>query len=318
MRVDRRALSQAVVLGLCFVVAGCGFEETLEEFAGESGRQSATIPIRDGGDALTVGSFNIQVFGTKKADNPEVMDILASVVRQFDVIAIQEIRAKDQNLIPEFVELVNAEGLHYDAVVGPRLGRTNSKEQYAFIFDAARIEVVADSIATAPDPGDRLHREPLVTTFRVRGPPIEQAFQFTLVNIHTDPDETKTELDALADVFEAVRVQHAFDDDVILLGDLNVDYKHLGRLGQRPGILATIVEETTNTRGTKSYDNIVFDRHATSEFSGQAGVLSLQSQFSLSTEKALKVSDHLPIWAVFSIYEERQVVAGEVGEEVRR
>ena len=62
-----------------------------------------------------------------------------------------------------------------------------------------------NSIYTVADPQDLLHREPLVATFRVRGVPSHEAFQFKLVNIHTDPDETKTELDALGDVFVVLR-----------------------------------------------------------------------------------------------------------------
>ncbi len=41
--------------------------------------------------------------------------------------------------------------------------------------------------------------------------------------VHTDPDETDTELDALDDVFAAVQRSGNGEDDVILLGDLNVD-----------------------------------------------------------------------------------------------
>ena len=89
--------------------------------------------------------------------------------------------------------------------IGPRLGRSNSKEQYAFIYDTATIEVNRRSIYTVNDPDDLLHREPLVAMFRVRGPPAEQAFTFVLVDIHTDPDETDTELNALAQVYQAVR-----------------------------------------------------------------------------------------------------------------
>jgi nicotinamidase-related amidase len=74
-----------------------------------------------------------------------------------------------------------------------------------------------------------------VAHFRVRGISPEQAFTFTLADIHTDPDESDTELDALADVFVAVR-QAGTEDDVILLGDLNVDEYHFGRLGQLPDI----------------------------------------------------------------------------------
>ena len=109
--------------------------------------------------------------------------------------------APRQDILPQFVEAINATGRHYDYVIGPRLGRTASKEQYAFIFDTASIEVDRNALYTVADPDDLLHREPLVGWFRVRGPPPDQAFTFSLVDIHTDPDETKQELDALGDVF---------------------------------------------------------------------------------------------------------------------
>ena len=61
-------------------------------------------------DTIKVASFNIQVFGTSKLKKLEVMDILAKVVRRFDVMAMQEVRSKDQTVLPQFVELINAEG----------------------------------------------------------------------------------------------------------------------------------------------------------------------------------------------------------------
>ena len=54
------------------------------------------------------------------------MEKLAIIVRQFDVVAIQEIRTKDNGHLPRFVDLINATGRHYDYVIGPRLGRTVS------------------------------------------------------------------------------------------------------------------------------------------------------------------------------------------------
>ena len=187
-------------------------------------------------------------------------------------------------------------------MIGPRLGRTSSKEQYAFVYDTNRIEVDQASVYTVSDPHDLLHREPLVTHFRVRGAPPERAFTFTLANIHTDPDETDTELDALADVFVAVQ-QAGYEDDVILLGDLNVDEYHFGRLGHLPGIAHAISGMTTNTRRNKMYDNLVFDGRATGEFTGRSGVLDLMVEFGLSEELALEVSDHFPVWAEFSVFE---------------
>jgi len=254
------------------------------------------------GGTIRVASFNIQVFGEKKLAKPRVQNLLAEIVRHFDIVAIQEIRSK-QEIMPRFMDAVNATGRHYDFVVGPRLGRSTSKEQYAFVYDTASIEIDRNALYTVADPDDLLHREPLVGWFRVRGPPPDQAFTFSLVDIHTDPDETKQELDALADVFRAVRDDGRGEDDVILLGDLNVDDHHLGRLGQLSQIHWAISGVATNTRGNKLYDNIIFSDVATSEYMGRWGVFDMVREFNLTIDEALEISDHMPVWAEFSLYE---------------
>jgi endonuclease/exonuclease/phosphatase family metal-dependent hydrolase len=260
-------------------------------------------PVRREGESIKVASFNIQVFGQSKLNKPVVMDYLARIARHFDVIAIQEVRSKDQDVLPRFVDKINETGRSYDYVIGPRLGRTDSKEQYAFIFDMASVEVDRTELYTIQDSDDLLHREPLVGWFRVRGPPVEQAFTFTLVNIHTDPDETDQELDVLDDVMLAVRNDGRQEDDVILLGDLNVDDRHLGDLGRLSGIAWAISGMPTNVRGTQLYDNIIFHSAASSEFTGRAGVFDFMREYNLTMDEALEISDHLPVWAEFSVYE---------------
>jgi endonuclease/exonuclease/phosphatase family metal-dependent hydrolase len=254
-------------------------------------------------DAITIASFNIQVFGESKVAKPQVVDVLARVVRGCDIVAIQEVRAKSDHVIPQFLEAVNADGSRYQFVIGPRLGRTASKEQYVFMYDTNRIEIDPSSVGTAPNPGDKLHRPPMFARFRVRTNPPESGFSFWLVDIHTDPDEVPQEVDALADVFVAMRTARPDEDDVILLGDLNAGPPQFGRLGQIPGIGWAVSGVTTNTRRTKTYDNIIFDRNATSEYTGRWGVLDLQNTFGLSLDKALEVSDHNPVWACFRPFE---------------
>src|SRR3990170_4356061 len=121
---------------------------------------------------------------------------------------------------------------------------------YAFIYDTTAIEVNRQAIYTVNDPQDLLHRAPLVALFRVRGPASDQAFTFVLVNVHTDPDEVDEEVDTLADVYHAVRQSSGGEDDVIILGDLNVDDRHLGRLGQIPSVRPIVRGVFTNTRQT--------------------------------------------------------------------
>jgi deoxyribonuclease-1-like protein len=255
------------------------------------------------GDPIRIASFNIQIFGASKIGKPEVMDILTKVVRRFDIVAIQEIRDKNDLVMPAFVRMINADRSQYAHVIGPRLGRSVSTEQYAFVYDQRRIEVDHRSVLTLSDPADHLHREPLIARFRVRSAEPSRAFSFWLMNIHTDPDEASAEVDALADGFISVQQQGWGEDDVIILGDLNLDERHLGHLGRLPGMRPAIVDMPTNTRGNRTYDNLLFDSRATTEFTGQAGVINLMQEYGLTQKQALEVSDHLPIWATFSPYE---------------
>lgn len=316
----RRSQFLAVFVLFVSVFVGCDAEQakqalqTLAEQADETQAQQSPSPQSPapvspaqppqptiGRDRpVRIATFNIQVFGTSKLRKLEVMDVLASVVRRFDVVAVQEVRSKDQTVVPQFVDLINSQGARYHYVLGPRLGRTSSKEQYVFIYDTTRIAVDPNTVYTVNDASDYLHREPLVAHFQVHAPSGSVPFSFKLVNIHTDPDDTDIELDALDDVFTAVQRDGSGEDDVILLGDLNVDEYHLGHLGQLPGIAYVVTGTPTNTRRNHAYDNIVFHRGATTEYVGRWGVLDLEAEYGLTRDQALKISDHLPVWAEFS------------------
>jgi deoxyribonuclease-1-like protein len=267
---------------------------------------SQAVSPQMGGPTIRIASYNIQVFGNEKVDQkPYIAAELARVIRNFHIVAIQEIRSKDDYLLDRFLhDYVNAgSDRRYDYVIGPRLGRSSSKEQYAFIYDTTAVEVNKQSIYTVNDPQDLLHREPLVALFRAKGPSPYEAFTFVLVDIHTDPDETKEELDALADVYRAVRQASNGEDDIIILGDLNVDDHHLGRLGQIPGIRPVLSGVYSNTKQNALYDNIILHQPSTAEFTGRCGVYDVQRMNNLTQEQALQVSDHFPIWAEFSVYE---------------
>ena len=257
------------------------------------------VPAARPADAILIASFNIQVFGESKLSKPQVVEVLARVVRHFDIVAIQEVRAKSDGVVPSFVQAVNAAGGRYHYVIGPREGRTVSKEQYAFVYDTDRIEVDPSSVGVVPNPQNSLHRPPLHARFRTRITPAEMAFTFWLVDIHTDPDEVPQELEALVGVFQGMQAARPDEDDVILLGDLNAGPPEFRAFQRIPGVTWAVAGATTNTRRTKTYDNLVFTRPATGEYLGGWGVLDLQATFGLPLEHALEVSDHNPVWAAF-------------------
>ncbi|HMC11864.1 MAG TPA: endonuclease/exonuclease/phosphatase family protein [Pirellulaceae bacterium] len=269
------------------------------------GPNATQAPPARGNDTIRIATFNIQVFGESKLNDPEAMQTIVAILKNFDLIAIQEVRSITQDILPHLMALLNADGHHYDYAIGPRLGRSNSKEQYAFVFDTQTIEIDRYQLYTVDDPDDLLHREPLVGWFRARGPAPEQAFTFSLVTIHTDPDETNQELDVLDDVFFKVRDDtRRSEDDVIMLGDFNAKATNLRQLGQIKGLAKVVGGETpTNTLHNAQYDNILFQETATTEFNGRGGVFDFLRQYNLTLEQAKRVSDHLPIWAEFSVFE---------------
>lgn len=289
----------------------------------------AVDPVR--APTIKIASFNIQVFGDSKASKSYVMDAIARVVRQFDVVAIQEIRTQDDNFISKFLqEYVNRDGtVRYDARVSSRLGRTPSTERYAFIFNTATINVHPTLCSVFPDPDDRLHREPYVALFQTRVVAPHKPFTFTLINAHTDPDEIPEELDALYYVFRDVqraKIGGATEDDVILLGDLNTKVQaasryrsesgdrslrpsDLGLLARIPGISPLIRNQATMVSTNRLYDNMLLPSYTTVEFTGNHGVLDLRTDLGypdgiqLTEKQARKISDHQPIWAEFRAIE---------------
>ncbi len=60
---------------------------------------------------------------------PGIPEHLAEVIRQFDVVAIQEIRIEVVKSLPLLLEYVTSTGSKYDYIISPPLGRTASKEQ---------------------------------------------------------------------------------------------------------------------------------------------------------------------------------------------
>ncbi len=276
--------------------------------ASASPSPSQSVPT-DVGGTIRIASFNIQTFGNTKAGKPAVIRTLAAIVQQFDIVAIQEIRSKNEYLLPNFVKLINQPGTNgqpgrrYDYIIGPRLGYTKVKEQYAFIYDTHRIEIDQQSVYTVGDPDGLIHREPLVATFRARGVDPNEAFTFSLVNVHTDPDQVPEEMDAMAEVYRVVRRSSQGEDDIIMLGDFNTDDRRLYRLGKIPGIYPLVVGTWTNTRQNKQYDNLIIHRPSTTEYTGRSGVFDVVRHWNLTEQQALQISDHFPIWAEFSVYE---------------
>jgi len=256
--------------------------------------------------AIRMATFNLDGLDDNRLANPKVCESLVRILSRFDVVALQNIHSGNRGVLMRLKDQINATGRCFDFVTCPTLDRDSVEIYNAVLFDATTVEVDPKTVHSIDAPPGTFHVRPLMAEFRVRGPPPSEAFTFMLVNVLVDPRRGPQELDALADAYRAARDSGQGEDDIIMLGDLETDPEHLGRLGRVPGLVAAVSGIPTTTRGTRLADNILFDRTATVEYTGRSGVLDMVRELDLTPQEALDVSEHLPVWAEFSSYENGQ------------
>jgi endonuclease/exonuclease/phosphatase family metal-dependent hydrolase len=250
--------------------------------------------------SITVASFNIQIFGASKMAKPEVVTILTDIVSRYDVVAVQEVRSASEEPVLQFMSRLPET---YDYVLGPREGRSSSKEQYWVIYDKSKLTVLGSE--TWPDETDIFERNPLAVYFTTRG-----NFDFILINNHIQPSDAAKEINALPEV--AVYFRELWNEsDVLLMGDFNADGAYynevlLSDVFSPDDYISLITDDydTTVASGENTYDRFIISLSAREDFAGTVGVLRFEDTFDFTplsiAPKA--VSDHYPIWAEFFIH----------------
>ena len=276
-------------------------DETSSNSAAFSQLVNETSPVRKD-RTVRVASFNVQSLHPSKLHKSHVAEALVAIIRQYDIVALQEVQSPRDDLLPMLVDRLNQSGRKYDYLIGPRVGRSEPYQQFAIVFDAETVETDRYQLYTVDDPEDLLGFDPLVAWFRCKGVPQEKAFTFSLANLRIDPVNTDSELAILPNLLDAIRQDGRQEDDWILVGDFD------GNVAQKAVFDQTAVrfalrDIPTNVEGTQMLDGIYFPAQATSEFTGRSGTYDFLRKFNLSIERALEISDHMPVWAEFSIVE---------------
>ncbi len=258
-----------------------------------------TATASDG--TIKLAAFNLQVFGTTKADKPEVMEVFSKIIRNYDVIALEEIRDSTQTALPRLLDSVNSAGSpRYDYIVSDRLGRTTSKEQYAYVYNTQTMQPIG-SPYTYQDTNDLFQREPYISEFKTKN----GNFNFVLITIHTDPDTATQEINDLPKVVEDARSKYQGEGDFIIMGDLNADCNYFDENGQsslKSNEYYWVIDnsaDTTTKSTTCTYDRIVITTSAKTDFTGDYGVFRFDTAYNLNYESTVAVSDHYPVYASF-------------------
>ncbi|MCU0709748.1 MAG: endonuclease/exonuclease/phosphatase family protein [Pirellula sp.] len=252
--------------------------------------------------SIRIATLNLQGFGENKASKMAVLEILARVLRSFDVIALQDVQPDQGDVLPRLVDRINQSDRAYDYCIGPRVGKGLNSMHFAFVFDSERVDIDRYQLYTVDDPMDQLEYEPLVGWFRTKNVHEEEAFTFSLVNVRISPPYADREIALLPELIRTIVRDGRDEDDVLVAGDFacgNERMENLRRIGMRFALEGV----TTTVASDEMLDNILFPAKATDEYLGRSGTIDFLRQLNLTPEQAFQVSNHMPVWAEFSAVE---------------
>ncbi|PKK24485.1 deoxyribonuclease-1 [Columba livia] len=256
---------------------------------------------------LKISAFNIKTFGDSKMSNQTITDIIVSILLEYDITLVQEVRDADLTAVKKLMDQLNSMSRHpYSFLDSIPLGRNSYKEQYVFIYRSDMVSVLrsyyyddgCESCGT-----DTFSREPFIVEF---SSPTTQVEEFVMVPLHAEPSNAASEIDALYDVYIDV-VNKWATNNILFLGDFNAGCSYVAS-AQWPSIRLrslcacewlipdsadTTVADTTSC----AYDRIVACGTALRQDiePGSATVNNFQKTFHLQIKDALAVSDHFPV-----------------------
>lgn len=192
---------------------------------------------------IKIANWNLEDFGDAKASNTGLMNMYSSIIRDYDIIFIQEIRDPEQTAFPKLCALLP----DYDCKLSSLAGRTSVKEQYGVIYD--KNIKIKSFIDYNPNSQDRWERPPIQVTFDIDG------YKLIVYNIHIKAGDAPLEIDYLEDVVQK-------EGNVMVLGDLNADCSYYSRLDEDDFHLASwnwVINDFEDTTVSSEYD-CAYDR----------------------------------------------------------
>ena len=290
-----------------------GFSKSGPGFSSSPARQVATNVIR-------VASFKLNPKISTTQGNVS-LDLVADICRRYDLIAFQEVDSQDNNWLARLTDRMNQMGSAgtIGNTANPNGTLSNKRSDYFFmsdrdhnpgrptqsaiVFNRQTLELDQSKWYSVNDPDNLLQRKPIVAWFRARGPRPEQSLTFTFANVKIDAARPEEELLYLGQLFRAIRNDGRGEDDVLIVGDFNAGEPGLQPIRKMDGLTWVVSKPSTHSKGPALFDNLVFNETATVEFTGRGGVFDFMRHYNLRLDDASRISDHMPVWAEFSIFE---------------
>jgi endonuclease/exonuclease/phosphatase family metal-dependent hydrolase len=249
---------------------------------------------------IKILSWNLLDFGKSKSDT--VIEFIAQTVKDYDIVLIQEVVAKDPGgaqAVGRLGEALNKKGAKWEYRISDPTSGENSykKERYAFLWKPSKVSLIGrpwlENKYTV-----EIDREPFYATFQAGDK------TFTLVNFHaiTKSMQPETEVKYFKFLPESYPSLN-----LIFCGDFNLPQSHtvfnpLKSMGYKPIFTNQKTSLRQNCIGddclASEFDNIFYNTGKILFLS--SGVVHFYKSFP-SLQEAKSISDHLPIFFVFQL-----------------
>ncbi|MDD4354222.1 MAG: endonuclease/exonuclease/phosphatase family protein [Candidatus Nanoarchaeia archaeon] len=223
---------------------------------------------------VSIASWNLNIFGDKKAGNETLMQEYYNIISQFDIIFLQELRDVDGSALTRLCELFNNT---FNCFNSSRAGSTISKEQYYLLYNKEFTLLNYTDYNLVNITG--FERSPIKLDFNYNN------INFTIYGIHVKPDNAKSEIANLEDLI-------LNKGNIIVLGDLNADCSYYKKGNDFIDWHWTINEDTTVANSDCAYDNIIINQEFYNYF--------IQSNV-FKTNITENLSDHYLIYSIFDL-----------------
>jgi len=252
---------------------------------------------------IKIASFNVKELTIDKANNQLILNKIALIISNFDVVAIQEVQDDTGYALQTLEDEIDSLGSNYDFILSSSVGRTSYLEQFAFFYRSDKLRLISNELYDDKE-YDLFERDPFI----VHLASIEGNFDFVLINVHIKPDNATNEIGKLANLLEQVQLKFPEESDFIIIGDLNADCAFFDENDQSSSLKSAEYtwlisnDMDTNVAETEcTYDRIIIQSPTLEDYSGNSGVHKFDDIFSLTNDEAIQISDHYPVWSSFYI-----------------
>ena len=243
-------------------------------------------------------SWNVENLGKSKAT--ETITFIASLSKEFDVIALQEIVAGygGAQAVAKLTDELNRTGSTWDYVVSDPTSSTAYKtERYAFLWKTKVVKKIGNPWLEQQY-ASQIDREPYYCTFEYQGN------NFTLANFHAITKKMQPETEIKYFKFLPALYPTL---NLIFVGDFNCPQSHtVFNPLKKMGYTCVFTKQKTSLKKecdeneclASEFDNIWYN---TSKVSiSNANVIHFYESF-VSLKEARQISDHIPITTEITI-----------------